>query len=81
MMRFTSCCLFFVLLLFHMFAATVPLLLPHRAGLVFAAQRVIVPVDHPHCENYSQILKQALQPFRAVLTTFRQLKKLENFLN
>ena len=64
-MRFTSCCLFSVLLLLHMLAATALLLLPHRAGLFFGTQRIIVPVDHPHCENYSQILKQALQPFQS----------------
>ena len=64
-MRFTSCCLFTVLLLLYMLAATTPLLLPHRAGLIFAAQRVIVCVDCPHCENISQILKQALQPFQS----------------
>ena len=56
-MRCTLCCLFSVLLLLHMLAATVSLLLPLRAGLVFVAQRVIVPVDHPNCENCSQILK------------------------
>ena len=65
MMRFTSCCLFSVLLLLHVIAATVPLLMPHRAGLVFATQSVIVPVDRPHCENCSQVLKQALQPFQS----------------
>ena len=42
-----------------MVGATAPLLLPHGAGLVFAAQRVIVNVNSSHCENCSQILKQA----------------------
>ena len=62
MVRFLSCCLFSVLLLFHLIAATVPLLLPHRAGLVFASHRVIVPVDYPLYENRLHILKQNLYP-------------------
>ena len=47
-MKFTSYYLFSVLLLLYMFAVTAPLLLPHTAGLVFAAQRVIVPADPPY---------------------------------
>ena len=72
---------FSVLLMLRMFAATVRLLLPHRAGLVFAAQRVIVSVDLPHSENCSQILKQSLQPFQNNFQTIDKIGKLFELVN